>query len=65
VADSMYGMPKSFRRKVSHCNSHIVVASALYSASDELFEIVYFFFHEMRDSPKKIETPVTDFMVSG
>ena len=42
-------------------------ARALYSASDELLEIVcYFFdFQEIRDSPKKIEKPVIDFRESG
>ena len=67
VVSSMYGMPKSFRRKVSHCNSHVVIASVLYSASYELLDIVccFFYFHEIRDSPKKIEKLVTDFLVFG
>ena len=45
----------------------MVAANALYLASEELLEIVCCFldFQEMRDSPRKIEKPVTDFLVSG
>jgi len=40
---------------------------ALYSASEELLEIVCCFldFHAMRELPKKIENPVMDFLVVG
>jgi len=38
----------------NHCSSHVVVARALYLASEELQEIVgcFFDFHDIRESPK-------------
>jgi len=43
----------------------VVAARALYSDSEELLEIVGCFldFHDIRDSPKKMAKPVTDFLV--
>jgi len=45
----------------------VVVARALYSASEELREIVGFFFdfHDIRESPKQMEYPMTDLCVVG
>jgi len=44
-----------------------VVANDLYFASEELLEMVCCFldFHVMRELPKKMEHPVTNFLVVG
>jgi len=52
---------------VIHCISHVVVASALYSASEEDLETVFcfFVFQETREFPRNIQNLVTLFLVSG
>ena len=46
--------------------SQTAIAMDLYSDSAEDRDIVYCFldFHEMRDSPKKTQNPITDLLVS-
>lgn len=50
-----------------HRTSLLVVAKARYSASVEDLEMVSCFlvFHDIRDSPRKTQKPVTDFHVSA
>lgn len=52
---------------MSHCISHVVAARTLYSASVEDLEIVGCFFEhqDMRESPKNMQNPVMDLLVSG
>jgi len=56
---------RSWRRNVSYCSSHAVVANALYSASDEKRDNVlwFFVFQDINDDPMKIQYPVVDFRV--
>jgi len=53
---------RSLSRKVNHCNSHEVEAKAWYYASTDDLEIVLCFlvFHEINDSPKKMQKPVVE-----
>ena len=56
LAGWVNGMRNSWRRYVSHWSSHVVVAKARYSASDELREIVDCFLerYDMRELPRKL-----------
>jgi hypothetical protein len=51
---------------VSHCNSQVPEARALYSASEEDLEMVGCFlaFQQIREFPIKKQYPVIDFLVS-
>lgn len=56
--------PKSFKRYKSHCNSHVVVDKARYSASEDDLEIVCCFLviHDTREFPKKKRNPMVDLL---
>jgi len=47
---------------MSHCNSHVVEASALYLASEEDLDTVFCFlvFQETKELPMKMQYHVTD-----
>lgn len=51
---------------MSHCSSHTVKARAWYSASAEDLDMVACFLdhHDINESPKKMQKPVVDFLVS-
>lgn len=57
---------KSCSKYVSHCNSHTVEAKTRYSASKGDLETMIFFFdfQYMSESPKKLQNPVIDLLVS-
>lgn len=50
-----YSILKSLSRYKSHCNLVVVEAIALYSASEELLDIVFYFldFQDISESPMK------------
>jgi len=52
---------------VSHFNSQTVDAITRYFASEDDLETVACFldFHEIKDSPKKMQNPVMNFLLSG
>lgn len=56
---------RSLSKQNIHCISAAVVDIALYSASVELLDIVFYFFdfHETNDSPMKMQYHVIDFLV--
>ena len=63
-AASGCGISKSLKSCLSHISSHVVEAIALYSASAEDLEMVACFldFHEIKESPRNMQNPVTDFL---
>ena len=58
---------KSLKIDSNHIISQTTTAIALYSASADDLDIVVCFldFQDINDSPKKMQYPVTDFLVSG
>jgi hypothetical protein len=59
-------MCKSLRRKSSQISSQVALESALYSASEELLDMVACFlaFHDMSEVPRKKQNPDVDLLVS-
>jgi len=57
---------RSWSKYVSHCNSQVVAARALYSTSDEERETVLCFlvFQDINDAPRKMQKPMVDLRVS-
>jgi len=53
---------RSLRRKVNHCSSHEVEVKARYSTSEDDLETVFCFlvFHEINDSPRKMQKLVVE-----
>ena len=64
--DELVLKPKSVRRYLNHTSSLVTAAIARYSASVEDFETMVCFldFHEIKESPKKTQKPVTERLVS-
>ena len=60
-------MLKSLSRANSQVISQVALAIALYSASAEERETIGCFldFHEIKESPRKMQKPVTDLRESG
>lgn len=58
---------KSQRRKSNQTISHTTTAIELYSASANDLETIFCFldFHETKESPKKIQKPIINLLVSG
>lgn len=59
------GYITSLSKNVSHWTSQHIVASALYSVSDEDLDTIFcfFVFHEINESPRKMQFPMVEWRV--
>lgn len=57
---------KSFKRYKIHCNSHVAIDRARYSASEDDIDMVGYFFalHDISELPRKKTKPFMDLLGS-